>query len=290
MKNKYSKRDNFSVKIKETLAKRCGTLCSNPDCCVLTYGPQMNPDKSINIGVAAHIEGASPGSARYNPNQTKQKRSSIDNGIWLCQNCAKMIDNDEKKYSVEFLMNWKKQAEARAKEALGNKKILSSSIYKPESIVVITRQKHITYPKTEFKKNGMCWAPIRIVPLKTNRDLFNPEIPVRLSKCPLPKGTNLLHILYQNQGNIIDEKIKIDLNFNEPAIISFDIDIKNRVQVIGGGKGSSYISFYVKESLPKEIQHISLISKADIIPDTTFWTKNQNKSEDIFVFDIVYDT
>ena len=288
---KHSKRDNFPVRIKETLAKRCGTLCSNPDCCVLTYGPQMNPNSSVNIGVAAHIEGASKGSARYNHNQTEQERKSINNGIWLCQNCAKLIDNDEKKYTIDLLHEWKRKAVNRAKRAIGNKKILSSDLYQPDSIVVITRQKSTFFPKSQFMKNNMQFAPINIIPIKVNRTLYNPYIPIQLSHNPLPPRTNLLYLLYQNQGNSIDEKIRINLNFQEPAILSTKIDKTNRVQIIEGGDlGSSYITFYINEALPKEIQSIKLITKLGIIPEVTFWTKNQNNSDDIFIFDIVYKT
>ena len=48
---------------------------------------------------------------RYDASLTPEQRSSIDNGIWLCQNCAKMIDSDENRYTVELLRNWKAKAE-----------------------------------------------------------------------------------------------------------------------------------------------------------------------------------
>jgi hypothetical protein len=34
---------------------------------------------------------------RYDPVLTVEQRCSVANGIWLCQNCAKLIDNDPKK-------------------------------------------------------------------------------------------------------------------------------------------------------------------------------------------------
>ena len=39
-------RDDFSPKIKETLAKRAGYLCSNPNCKQLTVGSNEDPGKS----------------------------------------------------------------------------------------------------------------------------------------------------------------------------------------------------------------------------------------------------
>ncbi len=85
--------------------------CSNPSCRKPTCGPREDPAKSINVGVAAHITAASPGGFRYDPSLTDVERSSIGNGLWLCQNCAKLIDSDEARYSVSSLRIWKERAE-----------------------------------------------------------------------------------------------------------------------------------------------------------------------------------
>ncbi len=92
---------------KEILAQRVGSRCSNPNCRKLTSGPQENSTKAINIGVAAHITAASPNGPRYDPRLSPEERRSIDNGIWLCQNCAKLIDNDSARYTITLLCEWK---------------------------------------------------------------------------------------------------------------------------------------------------------------------------------------
>ena len=107
-------RDDFDAKTKETLARRVGYRCSNPDCGKLTSGPQEDPAKAVNIGVAAHITAASEGGPRYDPSLSPEERRSVDNGLWLCQNCAKLIDSDLQRYGVELLREWKRQAEQRA--------------------------------------------------------------------------------------------------------------------------------------------------------------------------------
>ncbi len=107
-------RDDFSAATKEALAKRVGFHCSNPGCRQLTSGPQTRPTKTINVGVAAHITAAAPGGPRYDASLTVEQRQSIENGMWLCQNCAKLIDSDELRYTVELLRAWKKDAEAAA--------------------------------------------------------------------------------------------------------------------------------------------------------------------------------
>lgn len=111
-------RDEFSRPDKELLAKRVGYKCSNPKCRKPTIGPQKHDEKTINIGVAAHICAAASGGKRYKSKMTSQERSNINNGIWLCWSCATLIDRDEKYYTVELLSEWKKQAEADAHLAI----------------------------------------------------------------------------------------------------------------------------------------------------------------------------
>jgi energy-coupling factor transporter ATP-binding protein EcfA2 len=120
-------RDDFDKSTKETLAKRVGYQCSNPSCRKLTSGPHEDPSKSVNIGVAAHITAAAPGGKRYDSTISSEARKSIDNGMWLCQNCAKLIDSDEAKYSIDLLFKWKKESEQAASLAI-EKSIKESSL------------------------------------------------------------------------------------------------------------------------------------------------------------------
>lgn len=107
-------RDEFTEKTKRVIQDRAGNRCSNPECRVLTSGPNAHPEKSTRTGVTAHIAAASPGGPRYNPNQTSDQRQSAENGIWLCQNCGHFVDTDFLNYSVDLLYKWKSQAEKEA--------------------------------------------------------------------------------------------------------------------------------------------------------------------------------
>lgn len=106
-----SNRDDFTKQIKELLAKRVGYRCSNPNCRKLTCGANDDTQAFTNIGVAAHITAAAMGGPRYDASLTPGKRKGYNNGIWLCQSCAKLIDSDELHYPVSLLHRWKKSAE-----------------------------------------------------------------------------------------------------------------------------------------------------------------------------------
>ena len=111
-------REDFSVAAKEALAKRVGYRCSNPSCGAETVGPHSDAMRFSNLGVASHITAASPGGPRFDASLTTDQRVSIDNGVWLCQSCAKLIDSDVARYSAQMLAQWKVDAEAKALRAI----------------------------------------------------------------------------------------------------------------------------------------------------------------------------
>lgn len=107
-------RDNFTEKTKAVIQNRAGNHCSNPDCKVLTSGPNANPEKATKTGEAAHITAAAPRGPRYNTSLTREQRKSAQNGIWLCSTCAGFIDSDFLNYPVRLLQDWKRDAEGEA--------------------------------------------------------------------------------------------------------------------------------------------------------------------------------
>ncbi len=113
-------RDDFPLSVKELLAKRVAYRCSNQGCRKVTSGPQEDPTRAINIGVAAHITAASLGGPRFDSSLTQKERQTFENGIWLCQSCAKLVDNDPIRYGVDILRKWKTLAELTTARELEN--------------------------------------------------------------------------------------------------------------------------------------------------------------------------
>lgn len=111
--------DRFKKSVIVTLAKRAANRCSNPDCGAITSGPAGDPSSSVNVGEAAHIYGANPGSARYDPEMASSDRGGITNAIWLCANCHKTIDDDERRYPSGLLFEWQRNHEQLIAEQVG---------------------------------------------------------------------------------------------------------------------------------------------------------------------------
>lgn len=114
-----SRRDNFSGSTIKLLYDKVNGLCSKPDCRILTRGPNSKVGKITSIGQAAHITAAAKGGPRYDASLTKEQRKSYENGIWLCNNHARIIDSDEIKYPPELLENWRSETEKYVEENIG---------------------------------------------------------------------------------------------------------------------------------------------------------------------------
>lgn len=63
------------------------------------------------VGVGAHITAASKKGPRYDGDLSPRERSDADNGIWMCQTHAKLVDDNASKHTVAELRRWKAQHE-----------------------------------------------------------------------------------------------------------------------------------------------------------------------------------
>src|SRR5579862_5765582 len=114
-----STRADFSARVIALLARRAAYRCSNPACRALTMGPSVRRGGVINLGVAAHIVGASSQGPRGGGALSERKRRDLGNGIWLCQNCGNLVDSDQAAHTVRRLQNWKSEREREARQELG---------------------------------------------------------------------------------------------------------------------------------------------------------------------------
>jgi hypothetical protein len=91
-----------------------------------------------------------------------EERSSIDNGIWLCQSCAKLVDSDAQRFPVERLRHWKISAETKMLRALNG---LATAGYLPQPASAIhtpiPRISGLTYDEARERLVDAGWQPHR---------------------------------------------------------------------------------------------------------------------------------
>lgn len=211
-------RDEFSPKTINTLARRAGFRCSNPECRKATVGSNVIKDKSTLVGVAAHITAASPGGARYDNSMTSVQRTSIDNAIWLCVNCSTLIDKDYRKFNIDLLNKWKTDIEKESSDELlkHNKSSISENIL-----------------NTSSKKESLEEKAERIKALrkqKLERDAF--------------LRSNQAIIVAKNQVKIIIEKLKyIQKTLNDDATGFVFTSISRNDEMYGFGFKNKFVCF-----------------------------------------------
>jgi HNH endonuclease len=90
------------------LYAKSGNRCAFPGC------PTPISDGQTLFGEAAHIKAESPKGPRYDPSQTPEQRRSFDNLILLCGVHHKCVDDDVVSYTVDRLIQMKRDHEAKA--------------------------------------------------------------------------------------------------------------------------------------------------------------------------------
>ena len=89
---------------------------------------EADETKFLYIGKAAHICAAAQGGPRYNAQMTPDERKSAVNGVFLCSNCADMIDkNNGADFPVEVLRRWKDEHEKWVAANLNKRQSASQS-------------------------------------------------------------------------------------------------------------------------------------------------------------------
>lgn len=123
---------DFTAPTREHLKVESGGRCCAPWCGGDTDA-MGSAGKKTSVGEAAHIRGNNDGrpprdassaartkirraSARYDSNMTNEQRAHAHNGIWMCKNHHKVIDDDPDAYPTALLTQWKKAA-ARVQRA-----------------------------------------------------------------------------------------------------------------------------------------------------------------------------
>jgi len=172
--------------------------CAFPDCNIRLTVEHAADTSPYTLGEMAHIKGKNPGSNRYDSNQSNEERDSYKNLLLLCPNHHTEIDKpeNERKYSVQYLIDIKSMHEQWVIATLTKQKITSISELKNHIAVLLadSHQAWLTYgPNSAIARKNPnsdslynLWTSERlstIVPnnraisklLNTNRQLFSPN-------------------------------------------------------------------------------------------------------------------
>ena len=106
---------SIPLKDAKVLWGRCGSKCA---LCKTDLIQEKIEGSTYPLGEMAHIKGERPGSARYDPDITDDERRKYSNLILLCPNCHAIVDNDYQAYTVERLVQIKKDHEKWVSESL----------------------------------------------------------------------------------------------------------------------------------------------------------------------------
>jgi len=231
-------RDDFTKRTVTEIAKGVAYRCSNPECRRPTVGANAAQDGTIIIGVAAHICAASPGGPRYNAAQTSEARRSKENGLWLCQNCGRLVDADSERFAVEQLAKWKHEAQARAfRELLAPATVLDEEPARVEAAIAaddrpidvafdIVFQKIHTAAATDLvtHKRGPVWSGATVeLTLRIEGDGAAPSfsigrLPLAIEVAPdvtivAPPGTGKTTTFLQLAGHALTARSIVPLYF-----------------------------------------------------------------------------
>jgi hypothetical protein len=201
----------FSADTIDTLGRRAALTCFNPDCGALTSGPTVNETGSVNLGEAAHIYGLTPKSARYTASISVAELGDITNGIWLCRNCHKSIDNDELRYPVDLLFQWRRMHEANVLDRLGKtgerlrEKLKSDHLKEFADTSYLAQQIILDKPEHWEAKLTLEILRSELKPIATRWDQLNRGMYVRrVELIPSDQVLDWVQAMMNNNGKMVE--------------------------------------------------------------------------------------
>ncbi len=248
---------DFTNTVKRTIEIRSNSTCNNPNCRINTN--TTNSDGIIHtIGKACHIEAASKNGPRYNPASPMDYRKSVANAIWLCSNCAELIDKDPLSYPVSLLKEWKYKAETHYNNickiiAVTNPKggVGCSSVvaYLSQALSIVTNEKILCISDNAYNHSGI---------LLSN---FNKEITDKFSTSKT--GNITYRNIYANIDYLSDESLLYIRNHHS----FFECKpIKNRVIKLIDDNNYHFVIIDCGNSYSENTKELLDISNNIIIP------------------------
>lgn len=109
---------SISVKTRKLLWGKAASRCSFPECKKELIMDETETDDPSIMGEECHIVARENGGPRGNTSLSKEKRDLYSNLVLMCNNHHKVIDDQEKAYTIEVLNDIKKTHEDWVKKSL----------------------------------------------------------------------------------------------------------------------------------------------------------------------------
>lgn len=239
-------REEFSIPTKKIIASRAGYKCSYPDCNKTLIGPGDMNNNFVIIGECAHIFSAKPDGPRGDGGLTKEQIKRPENGIFLCRNHHKIVDDKMNNYSSDILIRFKSRHEFFISAELGE----------------------YLYPINWINKITI-----------NQSSVFNNQLEINLGKLTHFYGnyatgkTTICELIYSCFQQRIDERWKdinnlfdIEISMDNPVMNKFNVEIKDGMlsYIIKDAHQSfvpyDYFVVFLKNELKSKADDISRIA------------------------------
>ncbi|MFM0292240.1 hypothetical protein P0D68_03705 [Paraburkholderia sp. RL17-380-BIE-A] len=237
-------RDNFNKPVVEELARRVAFACSNPDCRNQTVGPKTGPEGFVTTGEAAHITAAAPGGPRYDVALTSAERSAFKNGIWLCRNCAALIDRDVAGYPVEKLTQWKQTAEARALLGINKPPTVDDVVMHPRSGAVLSA------------RDALLRVGTTMTAIARSLEELDPRFRVTILH-----GGSISSFMFEPAGEPVNVSMSLRDEVNTRELMKRFLEYGEPITL--DGKDIAFHGTPLLESLNGETRHVSISNPSD---------------------------
>lgn len=193
----------FNSKVKDTISKLAGGLCSFRGCLSPVYGGDgklesgSNVRKSSSLGEAAHIYSSKENGPRGHGGMPPEFISSSANGIWVCRNCHGLIDNSESLYSDKTLFEMKKVREIAQRITLQNTAVrFYVSRLSPEHLDDVVWNFHNRDDEKSIANTFIIYAEAAVSALRElkNKSEYSLQKPVYVERSPIAVAVNKAHI------------------------------------------------------------------------------------------------
>lgn len=224
----------IDARTKQILWGKAGATCAFPNCCRRLVKDATLEDKEVLVGEIAHIVAQSPGGPRNSSLIPGDKIDGYENLILLCHEHHEIVDQQFHTYTVERLLQFKKDHESWVHDRLSkddaydglskNTNIVEETVY--ATLLPVTKMPHYIY-------SGECTIPSKEVndsiKRPTDKRLY---LPFTIRGKQLYTFNNLKD--YDSPYNLIVDPISakqhnVDEWLNDPDQFRLYVELLNRV-------------------------------------------------------------